>query len=148
MPARKDGGMTFQPGSWTLDSFARLLAGMPALNDSDFFQSIRQSQIWKAHSESLDDLFEQFQTLSAVPISQWAQKNLGEAHTSTVFYPFSGPDFVFANLLFPRANNYILCGLESSGPIDWAVHLDKDRLPETLLGTVKCISHLDRKSVV
>jgi hypothetical protein len=138
--------MTFRQGSWTLDSLARLLAGMPTLTDSDHFSSIRQLQVWKAHSEDLDDLFEQFQAQYATPFSQWAHENLSTSATHTVFYPFSGPDFIFAHLLFPRARNYVLCGLESCGPTDWATQLDKTLLPETLLGTAKCISHFLKHS--
>jgi hypothetical protein len=33
----------------------------------------------------------------------------------TVFYPFSGPDFVTINALFPRADKYVLFGLEQEG---------------------------------
>ncbi|MDD5351207.1 MAG: hypothetical protein PHQ12_13435, partial [Chthoniobacteraceae bacterium] len=38
-------------------------------------------------------------------------------HPSTVFYPFSGPDYVYARTLFPDAATYILCGLEPTGTI-------------------------------
>ncbi len=38
----------------------------------------------------------------------------------TIFYPFSGPDFIFADILCPRARTYLLCGLESCEmPPDW-----------------------------
>jgi hypothetical protein len=134
--------MTLREESWTLDSLARLLAGMPNFTDSDHFSSIRQLPVWKAHSDDLDELFERFQTLYAAPFSQWADENLStSAHTDTVFYPFSGPDFIFAHLLFPRASNYILCGLESCAPTDWATLFDQGMLPETLRGTARCISH-------
>jgi hypothetical protein len=32
-----------------------------------------------------------------------------------VFYPFSGPDFIYAREFFPNASTYILCGLEPVG---------------------------------
>jgi hypothetical protein len=35
----------------------------------------------------------------------------------TVFYPFSGPDILFAHAFFPNASNYILCGLEGTDPL-------------------------------
>jgi hypothetical protein len=139
--------MTFREAPWTLDGLARLLAGMPTLTESDYFSSIRQLQVWREHSEDLDDLFARFQALYATPFSQWADENLNtSAHTDTVFYPFSGPDFMFAHLLFPRASNYILCGLESCTPTDWATQLDETLLPDTLLGTAKCISHFLKHS--
>jgi hypothetical protein len=146
-PHQKDNKMTLHQESWTLDSLARLLAGMPALMDSGYFSSIRQLPVWKAHSEDLDDLFEQFEALYATPFSQWAHSNLSTgSHTDTVFYPFSGPDFIFAHLLFPRASNYILCGLEKCAPTDWATRFDEALLPDTLLGTASCISHFLKHS--
>ncbi len=35
-----------------------------------------------------------------------------------VFYPFGGPDMVYPLVLFPKASNYILIGLEPTGTID------------------------------
>jgi hypothetical protein len=35
----------------------------------------------------------------------------------TVFYPFSGPDFITVYTLFPGANQYVLFGLEPEGRI-------------------------------
>jgi hypothetical protein len=99
---------------WTVDDLARFLAGMPAIEESGFFYSGRQSQIWNDHAAYFDDLFDEFNALYATPFSKWAQVSLnGGRVQSTVFYPFSGPDFIFAHLLCPDASNYILCGLES-----------------------------------
>ena len=40
--------------------------------------------------------------------------------TCLVFYPFSGPDFLHANFLYPNANEYILMALEDVGSMpDW-----------------------------
>jgi len=41
-----------------------------------------------------------------------------DANTDTVFYPFSGPDFVYPDLFFPNATTLILGGLEPVGDID------------------------------
>ena len=35
---------------------------------------------------------------------------------ATIFYPFGGPDFAFPHLLYPDADNYVLCGLEPCAP--------------------------------
>ena len=48
----------------------------------------------------------------------------------TVFYPFSGPDFVYAEALFPGADRFILCGLE---PVGEPPKMDNtETLPQTL----------------
>ena len=48
---------------------------------------------------------------------EWADKELGSALTATVFYPFSGPDFVNVFALFPHAKTYLLIALEPVGEI-------------------------------
>ena len=35
----------------------------------------------------------------------------------TLFYPFSGPDFLYANLFFPTVKNYVLIALEPLGTL-------------------------------
>ena len=37
--------------------------------------------------------------------------------TAPLFYPFSGPDFLYANALFPNASSYVLTGLEPVGAV-------------------------------
>ena len=37
------------------------------------------------------------------------------ASKATMFYMFSGPDFLYADTFFPNASTYILCGIEPMG---------------------------------
>jgi hypothetical protein len=50
---------------------------------------------------------------------EWAARDLAKSRSSgfTVFYPFSGPDFVNPYTLFPGAGTYILIALEPIGEI-------------------------------
>jgi hypothetical protein len=49
-------------------------------------------------------------------VSRWAARELPFADAQTkMFYPFGGPDFLYASLLFPRASEYLLVGLEPVG---------------------------------
>jgi hypothetical protein len=48
---------------------------------------------------------------------EWAAKELDSSQTATVFYPFSGPDFINAFTLFPRAKTYLLIALEPVGEL-------------------------------
>ena len=52
-------------------------------------------------------------------------------HPATVFYPFSGPDFVYVETYFPEARHFILCGLE---PVGEPASLDKLFPLSTTLG--------------
>ena len=57
-------------------------------------------------------------TRQLVHARDWARGNPDVARVSgTVFYTFSGPDFLYAHTLFPNASTYILCGTEPVGTV-------------------------------
>ena len=51
------------------------------------------------------------------PISHWVKNNIpvNGQDSITLFYPFAGADFLYANSFFPDCRNYILVGLEPIG---------------------------------
>lgn len=98
-----------------LNAAARLLTGMP-LEASEEGYALTSTQAWKSHKAAFD--------------KQWSRSeaNLAKADTlasrefsdvrercRTVFYPFSGPDFLFPDTFFPDADTYWLFGLEPVG---------------------------------
>lgn len=96
------------------NELARLLAGLDPASTQDPYAQGRATVMWKQHARVLDDLFSKFEREYAGPFSQWARIHLREFRKlSTVFYPFSGPDFMFAHLLHPSAGAYLLGGLET-----------------------------------
>ena len=70
---------------------------------------------WCRHARFADQNWERFTRGRLAPIREWAAKELGSATAATVFYPFSGPDFVNAFTLFPHAKTYLLIALEPVG---------------------------------
>ena len=46
----------------------------------------------------------------------WSERNLKDRQ-NTLYYMFSGPDFLYANAFFPSAKTYLLSGLEPVGAI-------------------------------
>lgn len=96
------------------NELARLLAGLGPASAVDPFADGRASVLWQQHARVLEDLFSKFEREYAGPFSKWARIHLREFRKlSTVFYPFSGPDFMFAHLLHPSAGTYLLGGLET-----------------------------------
>ena len=65
------------------------------------------------------------------PIRAWMTTNASEYYNSsnTMYYMFSGPDFLYAHAFFPNANTYILAGLEPVGQVP-----DLSRLSPDVLG--------------
>lgn len=49
------------------------------------------------------------------PITEWAQSEIRFSGTGTVFYPFSGPDFVTVNQVYPDADRYVMVAMQSAG---------------------------------
>ena len=62
---------------------------------------------WKKLDTRQLDLVKAFGNTEVVP----------HAGTAPLFYPFSGPDFLYANALFPNASSYVLTGLEPVGAV-------------------------------
>ncbi|MBE7493400.1 MAG: hypothetical protein HS117_00485 [Verrucomicrobiaceae bacterium] len=101
----------------TLNDVARMLAGMEA-SGYDQLSGIRGSAAWQQHRHRLDLMWATHESLHRGPIQSWAAREIGDLRrSSTLFYPFSGPDFLFADAFFPGAETYVLCGLEGADPM-------------------------------
>ncbi len=102
----------------TLNDAARFLAGMPALGGKDAFRELRGTPQWREHAARMEGLWHDFELRHGHPVSSWASSHIGDLRgANAVFYPFSGPDFLFAHLFYPRAETYLLCGLEPCDPL-------------------------------
>src|SRR6185503_5747381 len=69
---------------------------------------------WIKYAESFDKCWAELDSTRMAPMRKWAGEEL-HGGSSTVFYPFSGPDFLYATTFFPKANNYVLVALEPTG---------------------------------
>lgn len=121
-----DGGALFTDNrAWNLpgaevsvDDAARMLAGLPPARPGDGFTDVRRTPAWQEHQSRMDKLWQDYEWRHEQPIRQWAALEMPDlARSSTLFYPFSGPDFLFAQAFFPRAEAMVLCGLESAEPL-------------------------------
>jgi hypothetical protein len=74
---------------------------------------------WAEHASELSGAWGRLEKEQLSKIRAWAPKALGSSYTDrgTMFYMFSGPDFLYANIFFPNASTYILCGIEPVGPV-------------------------------
>jgi hypothetical protein len=99
--------------SAALNDAARFLAGMPALGGQDAFERLRNTAEWKTHASRMNGLWRSFESRHGQPVAAWARSELSDLRSAgAVFYPFSGPDFLFAHLFYPHAETYLMCGLE------------------------------------
>lgn len=113
----KDAAFNEARRSASLDDTARMLAGLTA-SGGDAYRDVRSSQPWLDHASRLDELWADYEGRHERPIRAWAAGAMPDlARSGTVFYPFSGPDFLFANAFFPHAETTVLCGLEPAEPL-------------------------------
>jgi hypothetical protein len=75
--------------------------------------------IWKVHATFIDSSWTKLERTRLNAMKEWGRKEFEKPNeeTKTVFYPFSGPDYLTVNTFFPNANTYILLGLEPVGKL-------------------------------
>lgn len=101
----------------TFDYTARVIAGMP-VTDAEPYASICESESWKRYAAAMDSSWQKVEKQRFSKMRAWAATELtAEANVTTVFYPFSGPDFIHAYAFFPQAERYYLFGLEPIGAL-------------------------------
>ncbi|NOS91482.1 MAG: hypothetical protein HOP30_06145 [Cyclobacteriaceae bacterium] len=105
-----------------LDNAARFIAGLPQLSESSF-KKLQEDKYWKEYQASMDANWKKMYDSRLSKMKAWEENTFSKSiHDSlTLFYPFSGPDFLHAFYLFPRAKTYVLAALE---PIREVVPLD------------------------
>ncbi|MCE2996861.1 MAG: hypothetical protein ACK5RG_12085 [Cyclobacteriaceae bacterium] len=105
-----------------LDNAARFIAGLPQLSESSF-KKLEEDKYWKEYQASMDGNWKKMYDTRLSKMKAWEENTFSKSiHDSlTLFYPFSGPDFLHAFFLFPRAKTYVLAALE---PIREVVPLD------------------------
>jgi len=99
----------------TADDTARFLAGMPPSADSPLMPLTRDPA-WQHHAKFFDTAFAQLEQRQLSRIRAWANANLA-APKPTMFYMFSGPDFLYADAFYSNASTYVLSALEPPGSV-------------------------------
>ena len=123
-----------------LNDTARMLAGLPPTG-RDYFPQIRGSAAWMDHQTKLDTLWHDFAWRHETPIRSWAASEIGDLqNSSALFYPFSGPDFLFADTFFPYSDTIVLCGLESCEPLPPLSQLNATEVDTSLAGLKTSLS--------
>jgi len=100
-----------------ITSTARLLAGVASGYEAH--AHVAALDAWKKHQETLAPQWERLQRERLSVIEEWRDDVLGAEldRCRTLLYPFSGPDFLNAYLLFPRCDTYVFFGLERPGEV-------------------------------
>jgi hypothetical protein len=99
------------------DDTARFLAGMPLPKNSPL-APLTDDPAWQEHSANFEKAFAKLNIRQLAKLHAWEAQYFTEAqeHIPVAFYMFSGPDFLYVDQFFPKADVYILCGKEALGP--------------------------------
>jgi hypothetical protein len=99
----------------TPDDTARFLAGMmPSANSP--LMALTNDPAWQRHAKFFDAAFSQLDQRQISKVRAWSEANVA-APKPTMFYMFSGPDFLYANAFYPKATTYVLSALEPPGSV-------------------------------
>jgi hypothetical protein len=109
---------------------ARFLAGMTPSAESPLMP-LTQEPGWQQHARFFDQAFGKLDERQIARIRNWTKENL-TTQRPTMFYMFSGPDFLYADAFFPRAMTYVLSGLEPVGSVPDLAKLPRGVLRSTL----------------
>ena len=112
----------------TADDTAKFLAGMMPSADSPLMPQTRDPS-WQRHAKFFDAAFAQLEQRQLSRIRAWSETNLA-APRPTMFYMFSGPDFLYADAFYSKATTYVLSALEPPGSVP-----DLAKLPRGGIGS-------------
>jgi len=108
---------------------AKFIAGMKVDEKSDLYE-LSQDKDFTSYAASSDSSWAKLDRKRLSKMRPWAEAEIADMNKDikTLFYPFSGPDFLHVNTLFPKAKKYIMFGLEPVGSIPDMKKIPKEKL--------------------
>jgi len=92
---------------------------------------------WRDYSEWLDGKWAYLDRVRLSAMRSWGNAELGGVRKDAVFYPFSGPDVLYADTLFPDSRVLLMAGLEPVGTMPDLAKLEEEGKLGPYLGQVK-----------
>ncbi len=101
-----------------LTNMAKFLAGIK-VDANTPLAAEQKTQAWKVYADYFDNSWKDLDKKQLAKIRTWSEQELKSINETPhpIFYPFSGPDFLYAYSFFPNGTNYIMAGLEPVGSI-------------------------------
>ena len=101
------------------NDIARYIAGMQPAGPGGLDSSLRETKEWKQFAEAFDKNWHKYDSTRLEVMKPWAAEELKKPNlvTKTIFYPFAGADFLNAYTFFPKADTFVLVGLEPVGTV-------------------------------
>jgi hypothetical protein len=121
------------------DEIAAINASAKGLAGTTSGNSWETTPEWKDYANSLDGNWNYLKRIRLNAMATWGNSELAglRGQTDTVFYPFSGPDALYADTLFPNSKILLMAGLEPVGTMPDLGQLQKDGKLGPYLAQVK-----------
>ena len=98
------------------DDLAKFVSGLPVHDPG--LAALEKESWWTNYAAELNHKWAKMDQRQLSSVRSWARGNGPVSRVSgTVYYPFSGPDFLYPRTFFPNASTYILCGMEPVGAV-------------------------------
>jgi len=117
------------PDTADVQNIAAYLGGQRPSAQSDLLL-LTERPAWQAFAKDQDKSWLKYTTTHTAPMTKWAATELDsiQQNSPTIFYPFSGPDFLNVVTMFPRSETYVMIGLEPVGSAPARSSLENPRL--------------------
>lgn len=116
----------------TPNDTARFLAGMTVDSGSPL-EALTKERPFIDHAAFFERAWSDLDARQLSKVRAWSSENL-KTPRPAMFYMFSGPDFLYANAFFPKADTYVMSGLELIGGIPDVSTLPGSVIPYELAG--------------
>ena len=106
------------PDTTYVQDVAAYLAALPPSRNSPL-RAFTTTPAYQSFARQQEKSWLKYRTTHTDRMTRWATRELDtiQQTSPTVFYPFSGPDFLNATTLFPTSTTYVLFGLEPVGSV-------------------------------
>ncbi len=113
----------------SLNALAGIIAGIADTSDN-YFSFVQQRTDFKNYHTNFDKRWMAFDSSRLENLKQFKTEVITKEVTpqKTLFYPFSGPDILYAQTFFPEAEKYVMLGLEPVGSLPEFKENKKDSL--------------------
>jgi hypothetical protein len=114
----------------SFDDTARFLAGMQPTAGSPLSELTKDSD-WQRHAKLFDSAWSKLDERQLSKVRAWSTANIKDPQP-VLYYMFSGPDFLYADTLFPNASTYVFSGLEPIGRVPELTEMKAGALDQDL----------------